>query len=45
MEVKVNDDVNDDIEEPKVSLIDSKLMDHEYFDSTVFLRTLRLLQD
>ena len=40
--MKVNDDVNDDIEEPKVSLIDSKLMDHEYFDSTLLWRILRL---
>ena len=34
--MKVNDDVNDDFEDPKASLIDSKLMDHEYFDSTLF---------
>ena len=45
MEVKVNDDVNDDIEEPKVSLIDSKLMDHEYFDSTLFSRISRILNE
>ena len=30
VEVELDDDVNDNIEEPKVFLIDSKLMDHKY---------------